>query len=85
MNAVLRAFMYARLAGLLRGGETMDYLSRREEEGLDGRKPGWGEAQKDFDDLGPDAARLMSDERGVPLGEEKRSGRADTMASLRGR
>ena len=85
MNAVLRAFMHARLAGLLRGGETMDYLSRREEEGLDGRKPGWGEAQTDYEDLGPDAARLMSDEPGVPLGEEKRSARADTMAWLRGR
>ena len=45
------------------------------EEGLDGRKPGWGEAQKDYEDLGPDAARLMSDERGVPLGEEKRAAR----------
>ena len=83
MNAVLRAFMHARLAGLLRGGETMDYLSRREGEGLDGRKPGWGEAQAAYEDLGPDAARLMSDELGVPLGEEKRSARADTMAWLR--
>lgn len=85
MNAVLRAFMHARLAGLLKGAETMDYLSRREAEGLDGRKPGWGEAQKDYEDLGPDAARLMSDEPGVPIGEEKRSGRVDTMAWLRAR
>lgn len=77
--------MHARLAGLLRGGETMDYLSRREGEGLDGRKPGWGEAQAAYEDLGPDAARLMSDEPRVPLGEEKRSARADTMAWLRAR
>ncbi len=63
----------------------MDYLSRREAEGLDGRKPGLGEAQAAYDDLGPDAARLMSDEPGVPLGEEKRAGRADAMAWLRGR
>ena len=68
-----------------RGGEAVDDLSRREGEGLDGRKPGWGEAQKDYEDLGPDAARLMSDEPGVPLGEEKRAGRADAMAWLRGR
>lgn len=85
MNAVLRAFMHARLAGLVRGAETMDYLARREAEGLDGKKPGWGEAQKDFEELGPDAAREMSDEPGVPLGEEKRSARADTMAWLRAR
>ena len=64
----------------------MDYLSSREEEGLDGHKPGWGEAQAAYDDLGPDAARLMSDEQGGgPLGEEKRAGRADTMAWLRAR
>lgn len=45
----------------------MDYLSSREEEGLDGHKPGWGEAQAAYDDLGPDAARLMSDEQGGGL------------------
>ena len=63
----------------------MDYLSSREEEGLDGHKPGWGEAQAAYEDLDPDAARLMSDEPEAPLGEEKRSARADTMAWLRGR
>ncbi len=72
-------------AGLLRGGETMDYLSRREEEGLDGRKPGWGEAQAAYEDLGHDAARLMRDESGVQMGEEKRAARADTMARLKAR
>ena len=46
----------------------MDYLSSREEEGLDGHKPGWGEAQAAYDDLGPDAARLMSDEQGGASG-----------------
>ena len=29
----------------------MDDLSRREEEGLDGHKPGWGEAQAAYEDL----------------------------------
>ena len=80
MNRVLAGFMHARLAGLLRGGETMDYLSRREEEGLDGRKPGWGEAQKDFDDLGPDVARLMSDEPGVSFESERSARLRDSAA-----
>lgn len=54
------------------------------EEGLDRRKPGGGEAQADYDDLGGDAARLMSNEPGGQMGEEKRAARADTMAWLRG-
>lgn len=85
MNAVLRAFMHARLAGLLRGGETMDYLARREAEGLDGYKPLWGDTQEGYETLAPGAARLLSEEPGVPIGDEERAARADTLAWMRGR
>lgn len=85
MNRVLAGFMHARLAGLLEGGETMDYLARRDREGLDGMKPGWGESQKMYEVLGPEGPELMSDELGVPIGEEKASRRADRVAWLKGR
>ncbi|HMQ41698.1 MAG TPA: BrnA antitoxin family protein [Paracoccus sp. (in: a-proteobacteria)] len=84
LNAVLRSFMHARLAGLLRGAETMDYLKRRAEEGLDGRKPGWGGVQAEYEDLlGEDLAREMSEEPGVPMGEETRGQREDLMAWMK--
>ncbi|MFV0336270.1 MAG: BrnA antitoxin family protein [Tropicimonas sp.] len=83
LNEVLRSFMHARLAGLLRGAETMDYLKRREEEGLDGKKPGWGGVQAEYEELlGGDYAREMSEEKGVPMGEE-RVPREDLMAWMR--
>ena len=83
MNAVLAGFMHARLAGVLEGAETMDYLRRRDSEGLNGPKPGWGDTQKPMDEIDPDMAEWMSDDPGVPMGEEKAGKRADTMAWLR--
>lgn len=84
LNEVLRSFMHARLAGLLRGAETMDYLKRREAEGLDGQKPGWGGVQAEYEEtLGEDGARMMSDEDGVPMGDERRAAREDLMAWMR--
>ncbi len=86
LNEVLRSFMHARLAGLLRGAETMDYLKRRAEDGLDGRKPGWGDAQAKFEEiLGTDLAREMSEEPGVPMGDEQTAQRGDLMAWMKAR
>ncbi|WP_299360211.1 BrnA antitoxin family protein [uncultured Paracoccus sp.] len=82
MNEVLRGWMHARLAGLLRGAETMDYFKRRGEAGLDGKKPGWGETQKIYEPMGEDGPREMSDEPGVPIGEERRAWQKDTEAWL---
>lgn len=48
-------------------------------------KPGWGEAQRGFEELGEGVAQRMSDEPGVPIGEERRSERADAAAWVRGR
>ena len=59
-------------------GETMDYLSSREEEGLDGHKPGWGEAQKDYEDGQISTVLLVTDGRnddpkgGLSLSELKK-------------
>ena len=39
LNRVLSVWMHARLAGMIRGGETMDYMKRRVEEGFDGPRP----------------------------------------------
>lgn len=73
------------MTGLLHGGETMDYFARRKEKDVDGKKPGWGEYQQMFDVLGPDGAQEMSDEPGVPIGDERTARLKDAMAWLRGR
>ena len=47
INEVLRVFMHARLAGVIRGAETIDYFKRR--DGLhDGERPLWGDAARDM-------------------------------------
>jgi uncharacterized protein (DUF4415 family) len=43
INEVLRSYMHARLAGVIRGAETTAHYRRRS-EGYDGPKPGFGEA-----------------------------------------
>lgn len=73
MNRVLAGFMHARLAGVLEGGETMDYFARRREAELDGPKPGWGATQKPYEEIGPEIPELMSDEPGVPFESERTS------------
>lgn len=51
VNHLMSVWMHARLAGLIQGGETMDYLARREDRMLDGRRPEFGDIQHDEDDL----------------------------------
>lgn len=70
LNRVLSVWMHARLAGTIRGSETMDYLKRRVEEGHDARRPRWGDLQRMEDDTLGDAA-VRDDEAGVPMGEER--------------
>ena len=80
MNRVLAGFMHARLAGVLEGAETMDYLRRRDSEGLNGPKPGWGDTQKPYEEIGLEMPELLSDEPGVPF-ESERSARLRDMAA----
>ncbi len=46
VNRIVAAWMHARLAGLIDGPETMDYLARRAAEDLDGPRPDWGDLQR---------------------------------------
>lgn len=70
LNRVLSVWMHARLAGMIRGAETMDYMKRRVEEGFDGARPRWGDLQRMEEEALGDAATRF-DEVGVSLGEER--------------
>jgi uncharacterized protein (DUF4415 family) len=48
MNEVLRVFMHGRIAGVIRGPETVDYYRRREALG-DTQKPWWGQTARDLE------------------------------------
>ena len=83
INDVLKSYMHARLAGVIRGAETLNHFRRRE-DGLDGPKPAFGDLARlvgeAWEDEGPPvplAARVKVQERqqarfaedGVPEGE----------------
>lgn len=59
INDVLRSYMHARLAGVIRGAETTAHYRRRE-AGLDGAKPAFGEMARElgeeWEDAGPPVA-----------------------------
>jgi uncharacterized protein (DUF4415 family) len=48
MNEVLRVFMHGRLAGVIRGADTIDYFKRGRDV-HDGERPLWGDIGRDFD------------------------------------
>lgn len=83
INDVLRSYMHARLAGVIRGAETLNHYRRRA-DGLDGPKPAFGELERlageDWADEGPEviaASRVKMQEaiqrkyaeEGAPDGE----------------
>lgn len=45
LNEVLRSYMHARLAGVLKGAETVDFY-RRQREDHDGERPLWGDSAR---------------------------------------
>lgn len=47
---VLKSYMHARIAGVVRGAETLDLWRARQDEGLDGAKPAFGETARMFGD-----------------------------------
>jgi uncharacterized protein (DUF4415 family) len=49
IDDVLRSYMFARLAGLIRGAETIDIYREREKEGLDGAKPKFGALEQELE------------------------------------
>jgi hypothetical protein len=80
INDVLRSYMHARLAGVIRGAETLAHYRERE-EAWSGEKPAFGDVAKvtggDWEDVGPpvvEAARAAVQEKvqkGVAEGEER--------------
>ncbi|MBP9047093.1 MAG: BrnA antitoxin family protein [Tabrizicola sp.] len=83
INDVLRSYMHARLAGVIRGAETLAHYRERE-EAHSGEKPAFGDVAKAFgwewEDAGPEAAgavRAKAQEgmqKGVAEGDERRFG-----------
>lgn len=83
INDVLRSYMHARLAGVIRGAETLAHYRERE-EGHSGAKPQFGDVAKvmgkDWEDAGPEVvegvrARMQErTQKGVAEGEERRFG-----------
>lgn len=70
VNRLMSVWMHARLAGVIRGGETMDYLARREDAGVDGRRPEFGETQRALDAVcGAEPAEGCAARGGVPMAE----------------
>lgn len=70
LNRVLSVWMHARLAGMIRGGETMDYMKRRVEEGFDGPRPRWGDLQRMEEEAFGDGATPSGEVR-VPMAVER--------------
>lgn len=62
INDVLCSYMHARLAGVIRGAETIAHYPRRE-EGLDGPKPQFGDVAKvtgeGWEDEGPEVVQAL--------------------------
>lgn len=81
MNAVLAAFMQARLAGLIRGAETINHFKQREEV-HDGPKPSWGSVARDMGEDWQDApgpasrAERMAELKRLQRERDRREGKA---------
>ncbi|MGB3279187.1 MAG: BrnA antitoxin family protein [Pseudorhodobacter sp.] len=74
MNEVLRTYMHARLAGVIRGAETMDYHKRRAEY-HDGERPLWGDTARMLGELPEAGEEEIAAERAARVREEvKRRG-----------
>ena len=80
INDVLRSYMHARLAGVIRGAETLAHYRERE-EGHSGGKPQFGDVAKAFgwewEDAGPEATGAVRAkaqayaQKGVAEGDER--------------
>lgn len=74
MNEVLRSYMHARLAGVIRGAETVDYYKGREGY-FDGERPLWGDTGRMLGEL-PEAseAEVKAERKARAREELKRRG-----------
>jgi uncharacterized protein (DUF4415 family) len=71
INEVLRTWMHARLAGVIRGADS-DPWFRRAEELHDGPRPMWGDISRDLGDAAPPAPDEVQAERMALLREQAR-------------
>ncbi|PZX55191.1 BrnA antitoxin family protein [Cereibacter changlensis] len=71
INEVLRVYMHARLAGVIRGAETADFYRQRE-GAYDGERPRWGDTARELGEDVPEAP-----------GEAEREARAALRARMR--
>ena len=71
MNRVLSVWMHARLAGLIDGAETMDYLRRTSDDAIDddGPRPDWADQSRRLEAIDEDLAwgDFGRDNPGVPM------------------
>ncbi|AUH32725.1 BrnA antitoxin family protein [Paracoccus tegillarcae] len=79
INRIIAVWMHARLAGLIEGPETMDYLRRgSEDEAFEDQRPHWGDdlslSQREMLErtYGEARAEQMRDDEGVPVTEERK-------------
>lgn len=73
INRVLSVWMHARLAGMIRGADTMDYMKRTEDDAInfDGPRPYWADEPREMERAGLNADMAWSGVGGgVPLGAE---------------
>ncbi|QBX33427.1 BrnA antitoxin family protein [Paracoccus liaowanqingii] len=84
VNRLMAAWMHARLAGLIEGAETMDYLARREEAALDGPRPEFGDLQRDENAAWAEMGETPPpfDGPGVPMEGPRRMSEAGKRALL---
>ena len=90
VNRLMAAWMHARLAGLIEGAETMDYLKHREAEGLDGPRPEFGDLQRAEDAAWAEMGEtpLPPDGPGVPMEGPRRiseRGKKALLEEMKGR
>ena len=76
MNEVLRVFMHGRLAGVIRGADTMDYFKRGRDV-HDGDRPLWGDTGRVMDGDAPPTAEEKRAEAKARLREEMRRRQVD--------
>lgn len=61
LNEVLRSYMHARLAGVIRGAETVEFY-RKQREVHDGERPVWGDTAQSFGLAGPLEADVKAEQ-----------------------
>jgi hypothetical protein len=71
MNEVLRVFMHGRLAGVIRGADTIDYFKRGRDV-HDGDRPLWGDTGRLLDGDPPATDAELRAEQMARLREEMR-------------